>query len=136
MLQHIHINSETAFCSKCNTNILELSNFKYAGETYHYPKYSEELCECRKCGSKFLLRYDIFDDHGHINREVFTGDPNDPSYTFWQANLSEEQKKIMFEHFTECLVCQNRFNEEVLADGWFASLIHNPENKRNQESPR
>lgn len=122
-MQIVHIKDKSAVCDTCGIDILDINNFKYLGIVVKHKRYSKELCECLN-HHKFWIRYDIYDDQGHINPEMFTGDPNDTNYTFWQTHFSEEQKKHLLKHFVHCEECRDRFNEETLIDGWFADLIH------------
>ena len=116
------VSEEEAFCTKCHSNILEITNIRYAGETKVAPKMTEELYECRKCGTQFVIQYPIFDAEGHIESKTFSGDINDPTHN-WQDNLSEEQIRVISEHMKICTVCQDQLDEEILKDAWFASIF-------------
>jgi len=131
-IQKVNISDENAFCDKCGTNILDISNFRYAGKTFIGPTYSEELCECRKCGGQFLIRYDFFDKDGHIRAETFSGDWNNAEYN-WFDKLSTEQKAVIGDHLRRCPACQDLLDEETLNDAWFANFIH--EKKKFEQKP-
>jgi hypothetical protein len=122
-MQRVHINQERAKCAVCGSNLLEITNFKYAGKTLTEPTHSDEVCICRICRTQFLLRYDFFDEDGHINPYTFSEDANDPEYN-WQDNLTDEQRKIIASHLQECPVCQDRLSEQILKDAWFADILH------------
>ena len=121
--RRISVSDTDAACAKCGVNILDIRNFKYSGKTMMSPEFREELCECRHCGAEFILRYNIFDKNGHIEQRVFTGDINDPEYN-WQDSLVEDQKKAIADHLKKCKLCNDRLEDEVLTDAWFASVIH------------
>lgn len=123
-LQVINISDEQALCTGCGSDLLDIINFQYDGQTITTPTCSEEMCSCKKCKTKFLIRYDLFDQEGHINQRVFTGDINNNDYN-WQDNLSEEQKGAISKHLKECKTCQDRLEDETLKDAWFSSIIHN-----------
>lgn len=121
--QKINISQEKATCIKCGANLLDIRNIKWLQKEILGETFREELFECRKCGSAFIIHYDLFDSEGHINPASFTGDINDPTYN-WQDNLSEEQKKAFEEHLKKCPICRDRLDEEYLKDAWFADIIH------------
>jgi len=121
-MQKININDE-ATCDHCGARLTGLTEFSYAGDFFAYPDSREEICKCNKCGTKFILHYDLFDKDGHIYARVFTGDINNPSFN-WQDSLTEEQKNAIELHLRSCPDCQERLTEEMLSDAWFASIMH------------
>lgn len=121
--QKVNISQDHAYCQKCHADILDIINFRYGGKIILEPTFREELCECRHCGTPFVIRYDLFDEDGHIEPRVFTGDSNDPEYN-WQEKLSENQKEVIACHLRGCKECQERLEAEMLTDAWFASIIH------------
>ena len=122
--QTVNINADKVTCSSCGAKMLELGNFKFINIHKTDPSYTEELCVCKNCEKEFIIRYDIFDDDGHIQSRVFTGDINDPRYN-WQDSLTEEQKSNIASHIKDCQVCIDRLSEEQLMDARFSSIIHN-----------
>ncbi len=123
-LQHVDVSKEDVFCKHCKSDILDVVNFKYAGESQAKPTYWEELCVCKVCGNQFIMHYDIFDPAGHIYPRVFSEDINNPEYK-WQDTLSEEQKENISKHLVNCDVCRERLSAEMLADAWFSSYMEN-----------
>jgi len=121
-LQKVDICDEHAVCRHCGSSLSDLSNFVYADECETGPRHKDELCKCNSCGMHFVLHYDLFDEKGHILEKVFVGDINSREYN-WQDILTDEQKKAISEHLTECKTCQERLEEEILTDAWFASFM-------------
>jgi hypothetical protein len=122
--QIVNINQKSAPCQQCGSNLIEITNFSYAGETTSTSAAREELCKCKNCGSTFILHYDLFDSEGHIYSKVFTEDVNNPSYN-WQDSLTEDQKKAIAGHLQHCSVCVDRLSHELLTDAWLKSFITN-----------
>ena len=122
-LQMVNVIKNKERCKRCGTNILDIANFKYSNKFFSTPNYREELCECKNCGTPFILRYNLFDEDGHVYRRVFSGDINNPKYN-WQDNLTEEQIKTIAEHLESCQICARRLSEEMLSDAWLASVVH------------
>jgi len=120
--QIVNINQDSAPCQNCGSNLIEITNFSYADQTDSTATVREELCKCSKCGTLFILHYDLFDPKGHIYSKVFTEDINNPSYN-WQDALTEEQKKAIAEHLQHCQVCVDRLSQELLTDAWLKSFI-------------
>lgn len=129
--QKVNISQDHAYCRKCEADILDIINFEYAGKTILKPMFREELCKCRHCGTPFVLRYDLFDEDGHVEPRVFTGDVNNPDYD-WPDLLSEGQREVIADHLRNCEECQERLETEMLTDAWFASIIHG--GKKNAKS--
>jgi uncharacterized protein with PIN domain len=123
-LQKINISDEFAVCSNCGANILDIANFKYEEKCETGPKYREEVNSCKKCGTQFILRYDLFDQDGHIHPRVFSEDPNDPKYN-WTDILTKEQKEVIATHLKDCPICNKRLESELELDVWFSSILHN-----------
>ena len=121
--QKININ-EPATCLNCGADIHDITNIRYAEKYVTGPKFREELNFCKKCGTEFILRYDLFDHEGHIHPRVFSEDPNDPKYN-WTDLLTDEQKKVIAEHLKDCPVCNKRLMEQIELDVWFSSILHN-----------
>lgn len=122
-LQIVNINKETELCSVCGTNILDILNFTYEGESESQPQYIEELCKCKKCDTQFIMHYDLFDTAGHIYSRVFTEDINNPTY-HWQDVLTEAQKTSISGHLKTCTECCDRLEQEILTDAWFKSVLN------------
>jgi len=120
-LKKVEVSEETSLCQKCGMNILNINNFRYAGETRAAEFFTEELCECRGCGTNFIIRYELFDG-GHISNKTFSSDINDPEHS-WHDNLTEAQKKVIAEHLEFCQICKEKLSEEILRDAWFASIF-------------
>lgn len=127
-LQKVNIAKTRAYCEKCGSNILDITKFHYGGRTRNTSTYREEVCTCNKCGTNFILHYDIFTEKGHINPKIFTGDINDPEYN-WQDSLSKTQKEAVATHLKKCTICSEKLHEEILSDAWFASIIHGNKNE-------
>ena len=121
-ISRVEVYSDKVSCKGCGHNILDITNIKYAGETRSYERYTEELCECRNCGEKFIIRYNIFDKKGHIEPKIFMSDVNDLKHN-WQDNLTKKQLKAVEEHLRSCGECQDTLNEELLDNAWFASIL-------------
>ena len=121
-LQHVDVSEEEAPCRHCKSDILDVSNFRYANKSVAKPTYWEELCECKKCENSFVMHYDIYDPSGHIFRRVFTEDINNPDYS-WQDVLSADQKKNISEHLKNCQICKDRLDSEMLSDAFFSNFI-------------
>jgi len=126
-LKRVEVSGDKVACDKCGENILDIHNAKYAGETRAYARFSEELYECRNCGEKYVMRYDRFDEEGHIKSKTFAGDVNDPKLN-WVDNLTEAQKREVNAHLKSCPICQDRLNAEVLNDAWFAHQLRKDQN--------
>jgi len=124
--QHINIAMDHAKCTGCGRNILDIGNIKFVRNASSGAKYREEVYVCRECGTEFILRYDLFDDKGHIHQRVFSGDPNDPKYN-WPDILDQEQKQEIAKHLKDCPVCNERLTKEIELDVWFANVLHNKE---------
>jgi hypothetical protein len=122
-MQIIDNTDEEAPCSSCSENLAELGSFTYKGITVNTPTHKEEECQCKKCGQHFILRYQFFDENGHVNAFVFNGDINDPTFN-WQDQLTLEQKQSISDHLKTCPVCMQKMTDETLTDAWLASLIH------------
>ena len=122
-LQKVNIADEQAACSNCGANILDIANFRYAEKCETGPRFREEVNVCKKCGTEFILRYDLFDEEGHIHPRVFSDDPNDPKYN-WQDLLTQEQKDTIAAHLKDCQICNDRLTDEQLDNARFASILH------------
>ena len=120
--QIININQESAPCQQCGSNLIDITNFSYDGQTVSTASIREELCRCKKCGTLFTLHYDLFDPEGHIYSKVFTEDINNSSYN-WQDSLTEDQKKAIADHLQNCPICVDRLSHEMLTDAWLKSFI-------------
>ena len=130
-MKHLHIiniNNEKASCSSCEIDILDIANIAYEGKAKIDPRYREELCHCRNCGTKFIIHYDFFDKDGHIYPRVFSEDINNPNF-HWQDLLVPEQIKEISDHLVSCKICQDSLSEEILNDAWLASVIHSSKNQ-------
>lgn len=127
-LQKVNPHDKEGTCTNCGSNLLDLANIKYLKEQKKDPFFWEELSECVKCKTKFILRYDIFDKKGHIHKNIFSEDVNNIEYN-WQDILDENQKKVIFEHLKSCKECQNRLNDEILTDAWFRDLLNKLRNQ-------
>jgi len=127
--QKININDEEATCAHCKGSLSRLADFAYDGQRTNSPTYTNELCKCRKCGTPFIMHYDLIDADGHIMPQVFTEDVNNPNYN-WQDILDEAQKKAISDHLAACEKCQELLNEETLTNAWFAKLIKDLRKKR------
>ena len=126
-MQIVKNTDDTAPCSQCRQNLAELGKFTYTGTTVNSVTQKDEECVCKNCEQHFILRYQYFDENGHVNAFVFNGDINDPTYN-WQDQLTSEQRKNIGAHLKTCEVCMKKITEEALSDAWLASLIHNGSN--------
>ena len=124
----VNINKEKEPCSKCGADILDIVNIAYEGKAKTDPKYRDELCHCRNCGTKFIIHYDLFDKDGHIYSRVFSEDINNPKF-HWQDLLVKDQIDAISAHLASCKICQDSLSEEILSDAWLASVIHNNKNQ-------
>ena len=131
-LQIVNINKETDLCAVCGTDLLDILNFTYKNESESSPQHIEELCECKKCGTQFIMHYDLFDSAGHIYSRVFTEDINNPSYR-WQDVLTMDQKKNIENHLKTCTECCDRLEQEILTDAWFKSVLNELRKTRKNE---
>jgi len=122
-MQVVNLNEDLIPCSKCGVNLSVLGSFIYIRMKENTPRIKEEICRCKKCGTEFILHYDFFDEEGHVNSFVFSGDINDLKYN-WQDQLTDEQKKAIGEHLKTCEICNKRLVDEVASDAWLASLLH------------
>jgi len=120
--QIVNIDSEAVPCKQCGSNLIDVSNFSYDGHTDTTATVREEHCRCKKCGTPFILHYDLFDSSGHIHSKVFTEDLNNSSYN-WQDALTEEQKLAIADHLQSCSICVDRLSHEMLTDAWLKSFI-------------
>jgi hypothetical protein len=120
-------------CSKCGNNLAGLGNFTYTGFSIDTANKKEEFCKCKKCGKIFILRYEYFNEKGHIKPFIFNGDVNDSTYS-WQDQLTTDQRIAITSHIKTCVICTNRMTEEILSDTWFASIIHSTGRKRKSKS--
>jgi hypothetical protein len=123
-MQRVIPHNDNETCNKCGANLLDLANFRYLEKQRKEPTFWEELSECVKCKTKFILHYDIFDEKGHIHKNIFSEDVNNLEYN-WQDILDESQKKVIFNHLKTCKECQERLNNEILVDAWFRDLLSN-----------
>lgn len=121
--QKVDINNDSIKCVECGSLLTRLSGFVYAGESRSGLTFKEELCKCRSCQHLFVMRYELFDQEGHILSKVFTGDINNPNYN-WQELLTEEQKKAISDHLRDCKICQDRLSEEILSDAWLSNFMN------------
>ena len=122
-LHKVNINQESDACKTCGANILDIANIAYDGEHKMDPRYREELCHCRACGTKFIIHYDLFDPEGHVYARVFSEDINNREFK-WQDLLNKEQLDGIASHLGSCEICKDRLSEEMLNDAWFASIVH------------
>jgi hypothetical protein len=120
-IQIINANNENARCRHCGRTV-ELGSFKYAGEVNDYPKYRLEKNVCN-CGKEFLMRFNLFDKNGHIDRNVFNGDLNDPNYQ-WRDLWTKEQVEALDAHMAICKDCMAQHDEVVLEDAVLGAIIH------------
>jgi uncharacterized protein with PIN domain len=127
-IQTISANKEKASCNKCGANILDILNMAYEEKFKTDPRYREELCHCRFCGTKFIIHYDLFDKNGHVYSRVFGEDINNPEFK-WQDLLVKEQIDEIAAHLSTCEVCKNRLSEEMLSDALLSSVIHKDKNQ-------
>jgi len=118
----VEVSEDLAQCRNCGANIIDIKNFKYAGETRAAATFTEELYMCRHCKTKFIIRYELFDSDGHINSKTFSSDINSPENQ-WQDNLTDEQKRLVTKHLKKCPECKERLDEELLRDAWFSSMF-------------
>ena len=130
-MRTINVFSSHATCDVCGSSLLDIKNIKYSGICYNSPTCREEVCICRNCETRFILKYELFTEDGHINRKIFSGDANDLNHN-WQDNLTDEQKKTVGEHLKGCPICSENLNEEMLSDAWFSSIVHKGKNHENQ----
>lgn len=114
-LQKVDIGSNEELCKSCNTNLTDIASFIFKDEIHAEPKYWQELCECRSCGTKFVMHYDIFDSGGHIYQRIFSEDINNEQYS-WTEDLNKEQKKEISDHLENCEICKERLAQEQLAE--------------------
>lgn len=121
--QVVDIFGSDAPCRICGVDLLDINNIKYSGSCNNTETTREELCICRKCGTSFILKYNIFTEDGHIDRRMFSGDINDYTHN-WQDNFTDKQKEKIGKHLKNCRKCSDNLEEETLADSWFSSLIH------------
>ena len=122
-MQIANLNEDLIPCSKCGTNLSVLGSFVHIGVKENTYQKKDEICKCKKCGTEFIIHYEFFDEEGHVNSFVFSGDINDLEYN-WQDQLTDEQKKAIGEHLKTCEICNKRLVEEVASDAWLASLLH------------
>ena len=122
-LQKINITEDNAFCKSCRANLLDIGNIKFIKNSISGSNFSEELYLCRHCNQEFIIRYELFDKEGHIQRSVFSEDPNDPKFN-WPDLLTAEQKLAISDHLKSCDTCNKRLIEGIESNVWFASLIH------------
>jgi len=118
----ININDERAKC-RCGAGLSGLDDFVYEKQAKNTDRTRDELCTCLSCGARFVLHYDLFDPDGHVYGRVFTGDINNPNYS-WQDILTEEQKNAIKDHLSGCTECTDRLSEEMLADAWFSDFMN------------
>jgi uncharacterized protein with PIN domain len=122
-MQIANLNDDLIPCSKCGVNLSVLGSFVHVGVKENTSRKKDEICKCKNCGTEFILHYAFFDEEGHVNSFVFSGDINDPEYN-WQDLLTPEQSKAIGEHLKICEICNKRLIDEVASDAWLASLIH------------
>jgi len=122
-MQIVNLNDDLSPCSKCGTNLSILGKFIHTGVKENTATKKDEICKCLTCNEEFILHYEFFDENGHVNSFVFSGDVNDPSYN-WQDQLTNEQKIAIGEHLKTCEICNKRLVDEVASDAWLASLVH------------
>ena len=120
--QIVDINEDIVLCDHCGTNLIDVANYTFDGNTVSESYYWDETCTCKGCNSKFILRYNIFDKEGHIYPSIFSEDINNPEYN-WQEILNDIQKEVITEHLTDCEVCRDRLSQEMLSDAWFKDFI-------------
>ena len=120
--QQVDIGSSEELCKNCNTNLTDISNFIYNGENHSEPDFWQELCKCKKCGTLFVIQYNIFDSGGHIYQRVFAEDMNDTSHS-WQEELTDEQKLRVGKHLEGCKICRDRLSDEQLAGAWVKDMF-------------
>jgi hypothetical protein len=121
--QIVSIDLNDAPCKNCGANLIDIANYAYDGKTETTATVREEHCKCKKCGTSFILHYDLFDEEGHIYSKVFTEDVNNPSYN-WQDALTEDQKSVISEHLKGCSICVDRLSMENLTDAWLRDFIN------------
>jgi transcription elongation factor Elf1 len=122
-MQIVDINEATVPCVICGSNLIDITNFMYDGQTTSTATYREERCKCKQCGTLFILHYNLFDENGHVYSKVFTEDINNPTYN-WQDALTEEQKAKISEHLQHCEICVDRLSHEILTDAWLKGFIN------------
>ena len=115
--------AEAEPCRKCGRNLADLANFKFTGYSENTPTSLKEYFKCRHCGSIFAIHYDYFDSEGHINPIAFASDWNSPEFDM-MAFLTAEQRQLIASHYNSCPICQERRDEEIMSDAWFADFIH------------
>jgi hypothetical protein len=120
--QTVDINLSSVPCDHCGSDLIDVANFMYDGETVSTATVREEHCKCKKCGTPFILHYDLFDPEGHVYAKVFTEDINNRDYN-WQDSLTEDQKVKISEHLEHCPICIDRLSHETLTDAWLRNFI-------------
>jgi uncharacterized protein with PIN domain len=120
--QIVNVSRDSARCRNCGADVTVIDNIAYAGVDYNTPAYRLEKNACRECGKHFFLRHDIIARDGHINKSVFAGDCNDPSYT-WESLLTKEQLRRVQRHLAVCKSCQKTLNEAILEDAVVGAFI-------------
>jgi hypothetical protein len=122
----INVNDPNGRCIACGARLSSLGSFQYAGETARETtdtaKYRLEKNACAQCGKEFWLRYDIFDDNGHISEMVFNGDINDPEYD-WRMLWSKKQVDKIQKHLATCPICCDLQDKVMLEDAMIGSFI-------------
>jgi len=112
-----------ARCIGCGLNFGELKSFTMTGARTTAPTYTEEGIRCTSCDMEYALRYEWFDKSGHVGEHVFSEDPNDPTFN-WFDLLTPDQRMGIQAHIQQCPVCQAREIEAHLENARFAALIH------------
>jgi len=120
-LQTVDIGDESALCSVCKTPIMDME-FVYDNKAFDTPIAHDELCKCKKCGTQFILHFELFDPEGHILPRVFTEDINNLDYS-WQDLLTEDQKEVVADHLEMCQECQSRLTAEILSNALFSNFL-------------
>jgi hypothetical protein len=115
--------TKKVFCRICQNDLTQLGHFEYLQLTDDTPVYKDEHCTCNRCGTEFLLRYELFTPQKHINPLVFSQDINDPTFN-WQDQFTKEQLHEIQAHLKTCKRCSNILEEELLSDAWFANFMH------------
>ena len=132
-MQTIEIYDENASCDSCGHSLADILNIVFEKEWKSDNRSRKEKCHCKNCGTPFILNYELFDKNGHIYSQIFSGDVNNPNFS-WPELLTEEQRKEIADHLISCKECQKRLTEEMLADAWLAEVLENMRKISNSPS--
>ena len=116
-------------CIICNRPFI-LETVKYLKENFEEAIYSDSLYS-HDCGTKFVMRYFILDDEGHINSDIFSEDLRNPKRK-WQDYYTKEQLSFIESHLVSCGHCREVADNALIKEVEFNEFVELIKRRKNE----